>query len=314
MRRITQEMKYRESVIKYAKRFGVGRASRKFNRSRSYIYFWKNRHDGTVESLTGLSKRPKSHPLTHTKSELKLITDMRAKNKSLGLIEFWLKLVERGYNRSVGGLYRAMQRLGLMVRIILKPKYVPRPYQQMTYPGERVQIDVKVVPKSCLVDAPQGSRLYQYTAIDEYSRLRYVEGFCEYSTHTSAVFLAKAFAYFKKHHGFIIRTVQTDNGTEFTNRLISGKKHLPTLFDATCEKLDIYHKLIKPYTPRHNGKVERSHREDQKRFYSKHSFFNLSDFQTQLKLHLWKSNNMPMRPLNYLSPVAFLKQQSVQYV
>ena len=300
--------------MKFALRYGVGKASRKFNRSRSYIYFWRKRYDGTIQSLAGKSKKPRSHPSSHTLSEIKLISDMRAKNKELGLIEFWLKLVERGYQRSAGGLYRVMQRLGMMVKIMLKPKYIPKPYEQMTRLGERVQMDVKVVPSSCLVDAPDGLRLYQFTAIDEYSRLRYVEGFAEKSTHTAAVFLAHAFAYYKKQYSFAIECVQTDNGTEFTNRLNTGRSHLPTLFDRTCEKLGIYHKLIKPYTPRHNGKVERSHREDQKRFYSRRCFFNLSDFKKQLKLHLWKSNNMPMRPLGYKSPVAFLRLHSVQYV
>ncbi len=150
--------------------------------------------------------------------------------------------------------------------------------------------------------------------MDEYSRVRYIEGFDEQSTYTSAVFLRHVTAYFKKNHHFTVKCVQTDNGKEFTNRLISGKTNLPTLFDRVCTELNIYHKLIKPYTPRHNGKVERSHREDQKRFYNHHLFFNYSDFKRQLKLHLWKSNNMPMRPLGYKSPVAFLRLQSVQYV
>ncbi len=37
----------------------------------------------------------------------------------------------------------------------------------MTFSGERVQIDVKEVPRECLVDAPKGLKLYQYTAMDE---------------------------------------------------------------------------------------------------------------------------------------------------
>ena len=61
-------------------------------------------------------------------------------------------------------------------------------------------------------------------------------------------------------------------------------------------------KLIRPYTPRHNGKVERSHREDQKRFYSCHSFYSLDDFAKQLAIHNRRSNNFPMRPLGWLSP------------
>ena len=76
--------------------------------------------------------------------------------------------------------------------------------------------------------------------------------------------------------------VQTDNGFEFTNRFSNSKRDLPTLFESAAAQLGIRHKLIRPYTPRHNGKVERSHREDQKRFYSCRSFFSLDDFAMQL--------------------------------
>ena len=60
--------------------------------------------------------------------------------------------------------------------------------------------------------------------------------------------------------GIQVECVQTDNGFEFTNRFSNSKRDLPTLFEVTASKLGIRHKLIRPYTPRHNGKVERSHR------------------------------------------------------
>ena len=62
--------------------------------------------------------------------------------------------------------------------------------------------------------------------------------------------------------GYTIECVQTDNGFEFTNRFAQSNRELVTLFERTAADLDIRHKLIRPYTPRHNGKVERSHRED----------------------------------------------------
>ncbi len=58
----------------------------------------------------------------------------------------------------------------------------------------------------------------------------------------------------------------------------------PRCLRKTAAELGIRHKLIRPYTPRHNGKVERSHREDQKRFYSCHSFYSLEDFENSLPL------------------------------
>jgi hypothetical protein len=82
------------------------------------------------------------------------------------------------------------------------------------------------------------------------------------------------------------------------------------MFPNEKSKKSYSHKLIRPYTPRHNGKVERSHREDQKRFYSYHSFYSLEDFAKQLAVHNRRSNNFPMRPLSWLSPSEF----AVQYV
>ena len=73
--------------------------------------------------------------------------------------------------------------------------------------------------------------------------------------------------------------VQTDNGSEFTNRLVGTKNPKPTLFEKALEQLNIRHKLIKPYTPRHNGKVERSHRKDNEEFYATHRSFSFVDFK-----------------------------------
>lgn len=107
--------------------------------------------------------------------------------------------------------------------------------------------------------------------------------------------------------GITIECIQTDNGFEFTNRFSPAKKDKPTLFKSTLERLGVKHKLIRPYTPRHNGKVERSHREDHNKFYSCHSFFSCSDLNAQLAARLGQSNNLPMRPLGWLSPIDFFK-------
>ena len=63
------------------------------------------------------------------------------------------------------------------------PKYIPKPCETMDYPGQRIQVDVKFVPSAC----PKNSQVirkqfFQYTAIDEYLRWRFVEAFKEHST------------------------------------------------------------------------------------------------------------------------------------
>ena len=73
---ITQDMKFRLSLIKYAEKYGVTRAAIKYKTNRQYIYRWKRRFDGSIESLRNKSRRPHHHPNQHTEQEIKLINDM----------------------------------------------------------------------------------------------------------------------------------------------------------------------------------------------------------------------------------------------
>ena len=302
MKTVTQKARRRQAIIKYAEKYGVTKAANRYNVNRQYIYRWKKRYDGTLESLADKSHRPHSHPNQHTEEELKLISDMRRRNPNAGLVVFWVKLRQRGYTRSITGLYRILIKKGLRQQKLPNPKYIPKPYEKMIYPGQRVQIDVKYVPTSCLVNEAKGKKFYQYTAIDEYSRFRYLEAFEEHSTYSSAIFLEHLIEAFP----FPIECVQTDNGMEFTKRLASTENPTPTLFEARLEQCGIRHKLIKPYTPRHNGKVERSHRKDNEYFYASHKFYSFDDFKKQLAVHSRKYNNFPMRPLNWHSPREYI--------
>jgi transposase InsO family protein len=298
MTTVTQTMRYRQALIFYADKYGVTKAAIRYKTNRQYIYRWKRRYDGTLQSLADKSHRPHHHPNQHTENELKLIKDMRRRNPDAGLVVFWVKLMQRGYTRSITGLYRVLRKMGEMAVKPPNPKYVAKPYEKMQYPGQRVQIDVKFVPAVCLVGDAKGKKFYQYTAIDEYSRFRYLEAFEEHSSYSSAVFLE----HMLKKFPFKVECVQTDNGQEFTKRLGNSQNPTSTLFERTLKQCGIIHKLIKPYTPRHNGKVERSHRKDNEYFYATHRFYSFEDFKNQLAVHSRKYNNFPMRPLNWLSP------------
>ena len=300
MANITHDIRYRLSLIKYAEKYGVTKAAIKYKTNRQYIYRWKRRYDGSIESLRDRSRRPHHHPNQHTPQEIKLITDMRRRNPDSGLVVFWVKLMKRGYSRSITGLYRFLRRQGMMAVKPQNSKYIPKPYEQMTYPGQRIQVDVKFVPSACLVNEAKGQRFYQYTAIDEYSRWRFVEAFEEHSSYSSALFLEHLIRAFPCP----IECVQTDNGQEFTKRFSSyGGSDKPTIFQARLREHGIRHKLIRPFTPRHNGKVERSHRKDNERFYATHSFYSFEDFSKQLKVYNRRDyNNFPMRPLGWKSP------------
>ena len=299
MDKITQTMRYRQSLILYAQKHGVTKAAVRYRTNRQYIYRWLKRYDGTLASLADRSHRPHSHPNQHTSEEIKLILNMRRRNPNSGIVVFWVKLRQRGYMRSISGLYRFLRKRNAMALKLPNPKkYTPKPYEQMQYPGQRVQIDVKFVPQVCIVGQEEPTQWYQYTFIDEYSRFRYLEAFPDHSSYSSALFIRHCVQRFP----YAIECVQTDNGCEFTNRLANTKNPKPTLFEKTLAQLGIRHKLIKPYTPRHNGKVERSHRKDNEEFYASHRFYSFDDFRKQLAVRERSYNHFPMRPLNWRSP------------
>ena len=311
MNSITQDILYKQSVIKYSYKHGVTKAAIKFKMHRKTIYRWREKYDGTVESLKNKSRKPHRHPSQHTPEEIKLIKDYKNKNKDTGLVVLWIKLQRAGYGRTITSLYRVMQRLGIYNKAPSKKKeYEPKPYQQMTYPGERVQIDVKYVPKKNLTSEviEKDGRYYQYTAIDEYTRKRVLWASKEQSTSASTEFIK----IIMKKFPFKIECIQTDNGFEFTNRLNWQGTKKKTMFEKKLEEIGITHKLIKPKTPRHNGKVERSHRKDQERFYYNKVFCSFEDFKNRLKYWEKTYNDFPMKPLDWKSPNEKLKEYELK--
>ena len=99
-----------------------------------------------------------------------------------------------------------------------------------------------------------------------------------------------------------IREIQTDNGSEFTKALLTNDPDDLSLFEMKLKDYDIIYHRIRVATPRHNGKVERQHREDQKRFYNKMRLFNLADGQNQLDRYNRLSNNIPKVCLGFKTP------------
>lgn len=314
---IIQRLKYKESVVKFSYKYGVTKAAIKFCECKRTIYRWRKRYDGTLKSLKDKSRRPHSHPNQHTEEELKLIRNYKNNNKETGLVVLWVKLRNAGYTRTIQGLYHAMQRMGIYKKAPSKKKESePNGWISGTYPGEKVQVDVKNVPKKCMSKELQerNEKYYQYTGIDEFTRIRYTWFTNEHNTYASSIFAIKMKKYFKEQYNIKIKTIQTDNGFEFTNRLSwnAFNKNKKTLFESTLEDLGIEYKVIKPHTPKQNGRVERSHRKDQERFYYNKVFWSLEDLRNRGKEWRKEYNNFPMRPLGWLSPKEFLKRYKSQ--
>lgn len=273
---------------------------RKYHVSKASLMRWMKIFDGTKESLMDKSKRPLTpHPRSHTEEEIRNIENLLRRNPNIGLSELYGKLKrDYAYTRHPASLFRFLRKRGIYVQTEAEHnKYTPKHYNTPTIVGEKMQMDVKHVPSECYVGR-DNKKFYQYTIIDEASRERFIYAYESADSYSTVDFVIRAIIYF----GYIPKCIQTDNGFEFTHNK-EKKNKMKHLFDQLCEELNIIHKLIRPRTPRHNGKVERSHRNDQKRFYSIIAFFSLDDLNHQMKSYLKRSNNIPSSSLNWLSPL-----------
>lgn len=285
------------AVKLYRTGVGVAFVCRRYKISKSSLLRWNKKFDGTKESLYDKSHRPHTpHPNAHTEQEIKWIRDYHRRNPHISVCELYGKLrTAKGYSRHPGSLYRIYKKLGYSSAApSTKKAYKPQPYDTPTKLGIKWQMDVKFVPRVCYTGSvPQ--KFYQYTVIDEASRERFVYPYMEQSSYSTVDFLKRAITYFK----YQPEILQTDNGSEFTNIRKTDRVHF---LDIMCQELGIQHKLIRPRTPRHNGKVERSHRNDQERFYNHLHFFSYEDLKIQMKRYLKRSNSIPMQVLGWKSP------------
>ena len=139
-------------------------------------------------------------------------------------------------------------------------------------------------------------KFYQYTYIDEATRERYLYWYEEHSAAYTVDFVKRCIRYY----GYKTEEIQTDNGVEFTFNRSDVKREHP--MDTLLKEIGIKHHKIRPRTPEHNGKVERSHRNDNERFYSYLKFYSLEDLRKQGAAYLKRSNRIPMAVLGYLTP------------
>ena len=305
---ITQEAKKKQAVVKFAKKNGKSAESRQYGVSLSSIKRWCGKYDGSDwRSLAERSHRPHHNPHRHTKKEERKIKRAFEKcYERYGWYGVYEELKRKGYKRSFSGMVYAAKRMGLKEKRTKKPpRKQARRYPGLLMPGEKVQIDVKEVPYNCLRgDALKyGRRFYQWTAIDECTRYRFVYAFEEHTPENTVKFLKMLL----KEFPFRIQKIQTDNGTEFTYKYISDNEISP--LDKVLQALKIPHILIPPRPPWHNGKVERSHRNDQRYFYNWETFKTLDELNEKLKKQLEWSNYKIMRTLGTKSLVQLLAEK-----
>ncbi len=232
---------------------------------------------GGKQALVPKSTAPKTQP---NETPIRIKEEIIALRKKVGLCALKLhwKLEKQGLVIPVSTISKILRQEGL-TKTYRKRKIKYVYVRAERQPGELIEIDVKYVPGRIA-----GKRYYQYTAIDTASRWRLLRIYEEQSTHHSILFLREVLAVFP----YPVRAIKTDNGGVFTNYYLGTNKRsdmtVKTLhgLDLFCSKNNIIHYLIDPGKPAQNGTVERSHREDQQKFYERNKFRNFSDLKKKI--------------------------------
>ncbi len=252
---------------------------------------------GGIEALMPQSTAPHTQP---HETPIYLKEEIRILRKRTGLCALKLhwKLEKQGmliHARTIG---KILKQDGLVRKYrTKKTKY--KYLRAERKPGELIEIDVKYVPGTVA-----GKRYYQYTAIDTATRWRYLRIFEEQTTFHSIRFLEDVMQRFP----YQITGVKTDNGSIFTNYYLGTNKRsdqtVKTLhaLDRFCGDNGIVHYLIDPGKPAQNGTVERSHREDQQKFYERNVFKNAKELKKKIRICNEYYNDLEHCGLNGKTP------------
>lgn len=209
----------------------------------------------------------------------------------------------KDFNYCFMTVLRILQRSGIYQKYKTNPrKKHNKLYKTPENVGEKWQIDVKYVPRECKASNLEG-RFFQYTVLDEATRKRFLYFTKEHSMYETVKCLKNAIKYFK----YIPEIIRTDNGFEFSDQASKKYKGKDTrkynnYLENFLKSVKIEHKFIRPRTPEHNGKVERSHRIDQEKFYRNLKFYSLEDLRYQGAICNKKYNNMRRFALNFKNP------------
>jgi transposase InsO family protein len=202
---------------------------------------------------------------------------------------------------SRSALMRLLKRRGLSR--LPTPKVDPKETKPFkAYEPGYVHIDVKYLPQM----ADEKARSYVFVAIDRATRWVFI-AIKRNKTATSARAFLKAV---QAAAPFTIRTILTDNGKEFTDRLFGRRAQDASgehAFDALCASLGIEHRLTKPRTPRTNGMVERFNGR-LAQILRTHHFNSADDLNKTLYRYVWLYNqHLPQKALHHKTPVQTLK-------
>lgn len=302
------EVRKRLFWFKEVHRLGVNQACLKLGIYKSHYYYWKRRYDQFgIEGLMRLSSRPKRSPRISHKSLVRKILALREETRR-GASTLALLLQSRfGMRVARSTVHHILKREGKIQKKQrpLKKKHALR--YQANKPGDRIQIDVKYVPYRI----PEGTygRAYQYTAIDDCTRVRFAKIYDGHGIYQLENFLEEMKTFFP----FKVKLIQTDNHVIFTykytaHQMAFRKQPKVHFLETFCKQHKIKHHLIEPGEPALNGKVERSHKTDEISFYQIHHHKHLSPLQQHFRLWIdYYNHQRPHWGIKGQTPVEKLK-------
>ena len=309
-----QKVQRRIAVVRLANQIGTQGAAIKTGISDRTIRSWKARFSKL--GIAGLKDQSRANKNVWNRKDVDGALGLELarickEEPGLTRLEIFGKLmcVESKDTPSLAWIARAKRRLGLTSRR-LKPKVEHKLRYERAIPGY-LQVDTKYVPKA----GESGEFLYQFTAIDECTRVRFLGASLTHGAEAARKFLVRALSFYETL-GVKVLQVQTDRGTEFTlpqtekvlAQYASGKIS-DSVFTQECNARGIRHRLIKPRSPELNGKVERSHRIDSERFYSRYEFASAHDLEHALQMINMPDYNerRPHGALGNRTPMEYLK-------
>lgn len=298
---LTERAKHKLKALDWHKAHGenISLTARHFGLTRKTVRLWKKqlKKRGPV-GLNEQSKRPRKTPLPITSPEI--VTHICQIRKSYPA---WSKykireILERDYGviTSSSTVGRVLKKRGLIdkrksekrKRAALRPKRrFPKGFS-VSKAGDMVQMDTKYIM------LPGGRKLYQFTAIDVLTKQRIMGAYASLSSRNGAKFLEKCI----KKFPFPIRTIQTDNGSEFLKE-----------FEKECRNKSIPHYFIYPRQPKQNSYVERSHGSDEREFYQQGNVWQNTEKMNE-EIEKWQNvwnNFRPHEALNYQTPRAYFE-------
>jgi len=249
-RELQWRVRQRLAVLELAERLGQKQAAERVGLCARTIRRWQGR--ARQEGIRGLVPRYPARRRRRIPDHVVALVAQARRELGYGCArtQVWLRRVHH-----VSLAMSTIQRLFVDLGLPYLRRYPKRAARQLKLferprPGDCVQVDVKFVKVA-------RRWAYQYTALDDCTRLRVLRLYPHLNHQTSHRF----FTELRHAFPFDIRRLQCDNGKEF-----------PLAFALAVEAASIRHRYIRPRRPQQNGKVERSHRIDQEEFWSRHDF------------------------------------------